>query len=119
MSIFIDGSLIATTDDTGMICIFNQEKTLIKSIKGIHEESVPTLTFSKDSKIMLTGCTLGNIRLFFTDFDGNFEYCLIYLILIEFNITADQIEPDLLIDNGHDMGILDADFCKTTRFDRK
>ncbi|XP_070502999.1 WD repeat, SAM and U-box domain-containing protein 1-like [Chironomus tepperi] len=94
-----DGSLIATTDDTGVICIFGQEKKLMKSIKGIHEESVPTLTFSKDSKIMLTGCTLGNVRLFFTDFD------------------AEQIEPDLLIDNGHDMGILDADFCKTTRFD--
>lgn len=65
-----DGALIATTDDTGLICVFGQDKTLKKSIKGIHEESVPTLTFSKDSKIMLTGCTLGNIRLFFTDFDG-------------------------------------------------
>lgn len=75
----LDGSLIATTDDTGMICIFGQEKNLMKSIKGVHEESVPTLTFSKDSKIMLTGCTLGNIRLFFTDFDGKFRNLVQYI----------------------------------------
>jgi len=73
--------LIATTDDTGMICIFGQEKNLKKSIKGIHEESVPTLAFSKDSKIMLTGCTLGNCRLFFTDFDGKFYYLVTYFAM--------------------------------------
>lgn len=45
---------------------------LKKSLKGIHEESVPTLCFTKDSNIMLTGCTMGNIRMFICDdFDGN------------------------------------------------
>lgn len=46
-----DGSVIVTTDDTGNICIFGQNKILKKTIKGIHEEAVPTLTFSKDSKV--------------------------------------------------------------------
>lgn len=46
-----DGSVIVTTDDTGNICIFGQNKTLKKTIKGIHEEAVPTLAFSKDSKV--------------------------------------------------------------------
>lgn len=52
--------------------MFGQDKLLKKSLKGIHEESVPTLTFSKDSKVMLTGCTMGNIRMFScNNFDGN------------------------------------------------
>lgn len=66
-----DGSIIATTDDTGLICIFGQDKVLKKMIKGVHEETVPTLAFSKDSKIMLTACNMGNVRLFFNDFEGN------------------------------------------------
>ncbi|KAG5670890.1 hypothetical protein PVAND_001122 [Polypedilum vanderplanki] len=94
-----DGSLIATTDDTGLICIFGQDKVLKKSIKGVHEETVPTLTFTKDSKVMLTGCTLGNMRMFFTDFD------------------AENVEPSLLIDNAHDLGVLSADFSKIIRLD--
>lgn len=65
-----DGSIIATTDDTGLICIFGQDKVLKKMIKGVHEETVPTLAFSKDSKIMLTACNMGNVRLFFNDFEG-------------------------------------------------
>ena len=63
--------MIATTDDTGTICIFGQDKILKKTIKNIHEESTQTLAFSKDSKIMLTACTIGNIRMFFNDFEGN------------------------------------------------
>lgn len=96
-----DGSVIATTDDTGLICIFGQDKNLKKTIKGVHEETIPTLAFSKDSKIMLTACTMGNVRMFFNDFE------------------AEIIEPDLLIDNAHDMGCMSADFCKVTRLDRK
>lgn len=45
---------------------------LKKNLRGVHEESVPTLGFTKDSKIMLTGCTMGNIRMFVCDdFEGN------------------------------------------------
>lgn len=65
-----DNSIITTTDDTGLICVFGQDRILKKSIKGIHEETVPTLAFTKDSTVMLTGCTIGNIRMFFTDFEG-------------------------------------------------
>jgi hypothetical protein len=68
-----DGSVIATTDDTGMICVFGQDKVLKKTIKGVHEESTPTLAFSRDSKIMLTACTMGNVRFFFNDFEGNHD----------------------------------------------
>lgn len=66
-----DGSCIASSDDTGTICIFGQDKNLKKTIKGVHEETIPTLAFSKDSKIMLTACTMGNVRMFFNDFEGN------------------------------------------------
>jgi hypothetical protein len=63
---------MSTVDDAGTICIFGQDKMIKMSLKGIHEESVPTLAFSKDSKIMLTACTMGNIRMFSCyDFDGN------------------------------------------------
>lgn len=65
-----DGSVIATTDDTGIIAIFGQDKIEKKIIKGAHEETIPTLTFSKDSRIMLTACTMGNVRMFFNDFEG-------------------------------------------------
>lgn len=66
--------MIATTDDTGVICIFGQDKVLKRTIKGVHEESTPTLAFSRDSKIMLTACTMGNVRMFFNDFEGNLKY---------------------------------------------
>lgn len=117
-----DSSIIATTDDTGTICIFGQDKELKKVIKGVHEESIPTLAFSKDSKIMLTGCTLGNVRLFFNDFEGLFPRVsgsFLQRHLHNLNFSADTIEPDLLIDNAHDMGCMSADFCKVSRLDRK
>lgn len=65
-----DGSIIITTDDTGLICIFGHDKSLKKMIKGVHEEAVNTLAFSKDSKIVMTACNMGNVRFFFNDFDG-------------------------------------------------
>lgn len=65
--------MIATTDDTGVICIFGQDKAIKKTIKGVHEESTPTLAFSRDSKIMLTACTMGNVRMFFNDFEGKLK----------------------------------------------
>jgi hypothetical protein len=34
-------------------------------------------------------------------------------------LSADVIEPDLLIDNAHDMGCMSADFCNVTKLDRK
>jgi hypothetical protein len=67
--------VIATTDDTGVICVFGQDKVLKKTIKGVHEESTQTLAFTRDSKIMLTACTMGNVRMFFNDFEGNHDKC--------------------------------------------
>lgn len=115
-----DGSVIATTDDTGIICIFGQDKVLKKIIKGIHEETVPVLTFSKDSKLMLTACTAGNIRFFFNDgFEGKPKCDEGRWKTKKYFISADTIEPDLLIDNAHDMGVMGADFCKVSRLDRE
>lgn len=114
-----DGSVIATTDDTGTICIFGQNKVLKLTIKGVHEESIPTLAFSKDSRIMLTACTMGNVRMFFNDFEGNENEQAIRKTKRSYFISADVIEPDLLIDGAHDMGCMSADFCRVTRLDRE
>jgi hypothetical protein len=38
---------------------------------------------------------------------------------VELFTDDSNIEPSLLIDNAHDMGVLAADFCKITRLDRK
>lgn len=114
-----DSNGFATTDDTGTICIFNQDKALKLTIKGVHEESIPTLAFSKDSRIMLTACTMGNVRMFFNDFEGNDNEQAIRKTKRSYFLSADVIEPDLLIDNAHDMGCLSADFCKVTRLDRE
>lgn len=93
---------IATTDDSGLICVFGQDKILKKTIKNAHEESTLTLAFSKDSKIMVTACTLGNIRMF----DMR-------------NLDKELVEPDLHIDSAHDLGCNGADFCRFTKTDRK
>lgn len=114
-----DGSVIATTDDTGTICVFGQNKSLKLTIKGVHEESIPTLTFSKDSRIMLTACSMGNVRMFFNDFEGNDIEKAMRKTKRSYFISADVIEPDLLIDGAHDMGCMSADFCRVTRLDRK
>lgn len=115
-----DGLIIATTDDTGLICIFGQDKTLKKMIKGVHEEAVTTLAFSKDSKIMLTACNMGNVRMFFNDFEGKLKLKIARRTTKgKYSLSADVIEPDLLIDNAHDMGCMAADFCKVVKLDRK
>lgn len=78
---------MTTVDDSGNICIFGRDKILKMTLKGIHEESVPTLTFSKDSMLMLTACTLGNVRIFSCyDFDGNLtqSFEIKHLIIMEF-----------------------------------
>lgn len=58
-----DGTYIASSDDTGAVCIFGQQKNLMKIIR-CHEETVNVVAFSSNSKILLTACMLGNIRLF-------------------------------------------------------
>lgn len=97
-----NSEFIVSTDDSGVICVFGQDKILKKSIKGAHEESTLTLAFSKDSKILLTACTLGNIRMF----DMR-------------NLEKDDVQPDLHVDSAHDLGCNGADFCRYTKTDRK
>lgn len=58
-----NGSIIAAGDDSGHVCLWNQEKTLLASLQH-HEEAIQALAFSHDSAIMMTGCSLGNVRLF-------------------------------------------------------
>lgn len=93
---------IVATDDSGVISVFGQDKLVKMAIKTVHEESTLTLAFSKDSKIMLTACTLGNIRMFDTR-----------------NFDKENVEPDLLVDSAHDLGCNGADFCRVTKSDRK
>lgn len=57
-----NGDVIAAGDDTGRICVWTQEKTLLATAQN-HEEAIQALAFSHDSAIMLTGCSAGNIRL--------------------------------------------------------
>jgi len=66
-----DGNSIITSDDYGWLCVFGQNKQLKKVLKGIHEESVPTLAFTKDSRVLLSACTMGNMRFLANDFEGN------------------------------------------------
>lgn len=57
------------------------------------------LSFSPDSTILLTGCTIGNIRISYMDNESD--------------------EPDCIIDAAHDMGVLSTDFCKLYHSDRE
>lgn len=56
------------------------------------------MSFSPDSTILLTACTIGNIRISYMD--NNTE------------------ETDCSIDGAHDMGVLSTDFCKLQHSDR-
>lgn len=81
-----DGSTIVSSDDSGTVCIWGQNKNIIRFDEMIekkmefnsknstifrlircHEEAVHALCFSPDSNILLTGCTLGNIRVHYAD----------------------------------------------------
>lgn len=72
---------------------------MITRIIKRHEEAVHCMSFSPDSTILLTACTIGNIRISYMD--NNTE------------------EPDCSIDAAHDMGVLSTDFCKLQHSDRK
>jgi hypothetical protein len=76
---------------------FNYIHRLIRN----HEEAVHTIAFSADSNVLLTACTLGNIRLLLVD---------------DYEINN---EADCFIDCAHDMGVLGSDFCKLIHKDRK
>lgn len=69
-----NGLFIASSDDSGSVNIWGQNKNLIKIIRQ-HEEAVHAIAFSSDSKLLLTGCTLGNIRLFLTNEINESKYC--------------------------------------------
>ncbi|KAJ6625922.1 WD repeat, SAM and U-box domain-containing protein 1 [Pseudolycoriella hygida] len=97
-----DGSTIISSDDTGTVCVWGQNKNIIRLIR-CHEESVHALSFSPDSNILLTGCTLGNLRLHYADVA---------------NETLSTItDPSCSIDSAHDLGVLSADFCKFIHID--
>lgn len=73
-------------------------------------------------QILVTACTMGNVRFFFNDFEGKLKTdspVRRKTTKRKYFLSADHIEPDLLIDNAHDMGCSWADFCKVTRLDRK
>ncbi|XP_055621483.1 WD repeat, SAM and U-box domain-containing protein 1-like [Toxorhynchites rutilus septentrionalis] len=95
-----NGEWIVSSDDSGSICVWGQNKSLKRHMR-IHDEAIHTIAFSSDSSILLTACTLGNIRFFAVGDD--FE--------------ADLTKADCSIDAAHDMGVLAADFCKIINID--
>lgn len=97
-----NGDYITSSDDSGNVCIYDQNKSMKKVFKNHEMESVPALAYSCDSKILMTACCLGNIRLYYLS-----------------DLDAETTEPDCLIDNAHDMGVFSGDFCKIVKNDRK
>lgn len=97
-----DGSTIVSSDDSGTVCIWGQNKNIVRLIR-CHEEAVHALSFSPDSNILLTGCTLGNIRIHYADV-GNESMSVIN-------------DASCYIDSAHDLGVLSADFCKFIHID--
>ncbi|XP_058121391.1 uncharacterized WD repeat-containing protein alr2800-like [Anopheles ziemanni] len=95
-----NGATIVSSDDNGAICIWRQNKTLKCHVK-VHDEAVHTIAFSSDSDILLTACTLGNMRLY----------------AVENDFANDLSCADCSIDAAHDMGVLSADFCKIVHTD--
>ena len=82
------------------------------------------MAFSSDSDILLTACTLGNVRLYAVenDFAGTFTagHGVVHLSIncVSF-FAGDLSSADCSIDAAHDMGVLSADFCKIVHTDRK
>uniref|UniRef100_A0A182NHR0 U-box domain-containing protein n=1 Tax=Anopheles dirus TaxID=7168 RepID=A0A182NHR0_9DIPT len=76
-----NGSTIVSSDDNGSVCIWGQDK-LLKSHVKVHDEAVHTIAFSSDSDILLTACTLGNVRLYAVenDFAAADKCSLIYTV---------------------------------------
>lgn len=102
-----DGMNIVGSDDSGAVCIWGQNKNVIRLYIIIfmnetiliyliifiysrhircHEEAVHTVAYSPDSSILLTACTLGNIRLHCIDMENqNFSVingkinCIVFL----------------------------------------
>ncbi|XP_058458730.1 WD repeat, SAM and U-box domain-containing protein 1-like isoform X2 [Malaya genurostris] len=95
-----NGSSIVSADDSGSICVWGQDKNLKRHLK-IHDEAIHTIAFSADSSVLLTACTLGNIRFY----------------AVEDDFEAEISKADCLIDGAHDMGVLSADFCRTIHVD--
>lgn len=64
--------MIVSSDDSGCVCVWGHSKSIIRMIRR-HVEAVHCLAFAPDSSILLTACTLGNIRISYMDneTDGN------------------------------------------------
>uniref|UniRef100_A0A8D8CHR1 WD repeat, SAM and U-box domain-containing protein 1 n=2 Tax=Culex pipiens TaxID=7175 RepID=A0A8D8CHR1_CULPI len=95
-----NGGSIVSSDDSGSICVWGFDKSLKRRMK-IHDEAIHTIAFSSDSSVLLTACTLGNIRFY----------------AVEDDFEAEITKPDCSIDAAHDMGVLSADFCKIVHTD--
>ncbi|XP_055379742.1 uncharacterized WD repeat-containing protein alr3466-like [Condylostylus longicornis] len=100
-----NGECIVAAGDCGTICIWNQDKNLVKTYH-YHEETIYTMSFSSDSNILLTGCNDGQIR-------------LLAINKTTENNESNPINPDYDcgIDNAHDLGVTSSDFFKTVHTD--
>lgn len=85
-----------------------------------HDEAVHCLAFTPDSNILLTACSLGNIRLSYmdTESEGLMDSHIWLIELMIFDCFFILKDPDCWIDAAHDMGVLSADFCSLYHTDR-
>ncbi|KAL9700486.1 hypothetical protein quinque_003927 [Culex quinquefasciatus] len=76
-----NGGSIVSSDDSGSICVWGFDKSLKRQMK-IHDEAIHTIAFSSDSSVLLTACTLGNIRFYAVedDFDASDHVSFIYTV---------------------------------------
>lgn len=98
------------------------------SLLRCHEEAVHTVAFTPDSQVLLTACTLGNIRLNYINIEnenlitihGMLSYKVFIFNHLYFLIKiCPALEASCSIDGAHDLGVLSADFVKFIHIDRK
>lgn len=146
-SISPDGRTIVSSDDSGSVCVWGQSKAIIRytftnyhevrltiftrsdislcRLIKRHEEAVYCLAFAPDSSILMTACSIGNIRISYMDNETDgmiFVRCdqrtkLFHKFHLLF-FAYIYLEPDCWIDAAHDMGVLSTDFCKLYHTDR-
>lgn len=64
-----------------------------------------TVAFTPDSRVLLTACSLGNVRLHYLDIEND-------------NLSTIR-DAACSIDAAHDLGVLSADISKFIHVDRK
>uniref|UniRef100_T1GHS5 Anaphase-promoting complex subunit 4 WD40 domain-containing protein n=1 Tax=Megaselia scalaris TaxID=36166 RepID=T1GHS5_MEGSC len=67
-----------------------------------HEETVYTVAFSPDSRVLLSACNMGSLR---------------FMIVDNENASESLTEFDCAVDAAHDLGVCSSDFSKISHTD--